>query len=342
MDFLSAAQKILEKEGGPIHYREITKRALAQGLISPTGMTPDATMGSRLYVDTKKETSRFVRHGKGRFSLKRQSQQDEIAKRVEEINDRTRQVLRRRLHELPADRFEALIGELLIGIGFEESSVQVTSYSNDGGIDVRGVMNAGDVTTINVAVQVKRWKKNVQANVIRELRGSLTTHEQGIIITTSDYSTGARTEANAIGKTPISLVNGYELIELLIKHSIGINKEPHTVYTLDEEWWNEAGIGTELDSLDERPVEPKIHNPEIVPVMTFPLLVRAINNPEIQGVLVTVKGEMQFQDAYYITPSAAGKDASGWKSCNGWRFWQYQHPVTKEWRLIDELRQKPQ
>lgn len=343
MDFLSAAQQILEQERAPLHFREIAKRALELGIITPTGMTPDATMGSRLYVDTKKEDSRFERVGRGLFGLKKRSQRDDIARRVEEINDSTRQSLRKRLHEMPAERFEALIGELLISVGFEETSVQVTSYSNDGGIDVRGILNAGDVTAVNAAVQVKRWKKNVRTNVIRELRGSLTTHEQGIIITTSDYSSGARTEANATGKAPISLINGKELIELLVRHSIGVNKEPYTVITLDEEWWSEADGAILLDSELISPVH-EIEVPEdenksaSKPLLSYPVTVRAINAPEVVALMLDVQGRMEFNNKQYGSPSTAGKDASGWKSCNGWRYWQYQHPKSMEWCLIDELR----
>jgi restriction system protein len=35
----------------------------------------------------------------------------------------------------------------------------------------------------------------VQAPVVQQVRGSLGAHEQGLIITTSDFSTGARSEA---------------------------------------------------------------------------------------------------------------------------------------------------
>lgn len=290
-------------------------------------------MGSRLYVDTKKDESRFERAGKGRFSLKKKTKRDDIAKRVEEINQQTRQILRKRLLEMPADRFEILISELLIAVGFEEPSVQVTSYSGDGGIDVRGVLNAGGVTSVNAAVQVKRWKKNVQTNVVRELRGSLTTHEQGIIITTSDYSAGARTEASAVGKVPISLLNGSELIDLLVKHSIGVNKEPHTVITLDEEWWNEANGDVVVEVV--LPVEEIMERETLV---EFPLTVRAMNSPHVVAMLFNRQGRMEFNHTQYGTPSSAGKVASGWKSCNGWRYWQYQHPESKEWRIIDELR----
>lgn len=338
MDFLTAAQNILELEGLPLHFKEITRRALQQGLITPSGMTPEATMGSRLYVDTKKADSRFERVGRGQFALRRKAQQDEIARRVEEINDSTRLTLRKRLHEMPADRFETLIGELLIAVGFEESSVQVTNFSNDGGIDVRGILNAGDVTAVNAAVQVKRWKRNIQTNTVRELRGSLTTHEQGIIITTSDYSSGARAEANAIGKAPISLVNGTDLIELLVKHSIGVNKEPHTVITLDEEWWGEASVDLAADAAIDVSLTESFKNENPIRFLSFPITVRALNAPDLVGILINPQGHMEFRNKKYGSPSPAGKEASGWKSCNGWRYWQYQHPDSKEWRLIDELR----
>jgi hypothetical protein len=242
-------------------------------------------------------------------------------------------MLKSRLHEMPADRFEALIGTLLIEIGFDEETVQVTSYSGDGGIDVRGVLNAGDVTEVNAAVQVKRWKRNIQARTVRDVRGSLTTHEQGIIITTSGFSKGARTEANAIGKTPISLVDGSQLIELLIKHAVGVNKEQHTVYSLDEEWWNEIS-GEDAESTDAPEEEAAVAGYDV----DFPLTVRALNNPDVTAELLNSDGHMAYNETQYSSPSTAGKDASGWKSCNGWKYWQYQHPESLEWRLIDDLR----
>ena len=88
----------------------------------------------------------------------------------------------------PGD-FEELIGTLLTKLGFED--VEVTARSNDGGIDVRGTLVTGDVIRTRMAVQVKRWKANVQTPIVQQVRGSLGTHEQGLIITTSDFSKGA-------------------------------------------------------------------------------------------------------------------------------------------------------
>ncbi len=52
-------------------------------------------------------------------------------------------------------------------------------------------MVTGDVVRTRMAVQVKRWKANVQAPAVQQVRGSLGAHEQGLIITTSDFSKGA-------------------------------------------------------------------------------------------------------------------------------------------------------
>jgi restriction system protein len=184
MTFLEAAYHVLQRVGHPLHYVEITERALAAGLIDTRGQTPEPTMGSRLYVDVKRPGSRFCQVDKRTFALV-ESRPTDIAQRIADLNRRTRTELRKRLQNTPADRFEALIGELLIALGFDESTVEVTSYGGDGGIDVRGVLRAGGITEFNAAAQVKRWKKrNVGAPIVRELRGSLVVHEQGIIITT--------------------------------------------------------------------------------------------------------------------------------------------------------------
>lgn len=124
-------------------------------------------------------------------------------------------------------------------MGFAENTVTVTPYSNDGGIDVVGVYRAAGLTEVNAAVQVKRWKRNVQSPTVTQLRGSLQVHQQGIIITTSDFSSGARSEASAPNKTRIGLINGAELLDLLIKHKVGVVEKNLKVISLDDEWWGE-------------------------------------------------------------------------------------------------------
>lgn len=133
MTYLDAAYDILKAEGKPLHYEAITQAALDRELITPQGQTPAATMGSRLYTDTLQEGSRFVRVGRGTFGLAEWRPRG-IDAHVAEINATTRQQLRDLVMRTPPDRFEALIRELLIRMGFDENTVQVTPYSGDGGI----------------------------------------------------------------------------------------------------------------------------------------------------------------------------------------------------------------
>lgn len=238
MTYLDAAYAILQAAGEALHYEEITQCALDQNLIAPQGLTPAATMGSRLYTDTKKEGSRFVRAGRGEFGLA-QWQPKGIEARAQEINEATRARLSELLQSMPPERFESLIGELLISMGFDENSVTVTKRSADGGIDVLGTYRAAGLTDVNAAVQVKRWKSNVRAPTVTQLRGSLQVHQHGMIITSGGFSAGARKEANAPGKTHIGLIDGEELLDLLVKHRVGVVEKTLTVIGLDEEFWGE-------------------------------------------------------------------------------------------------------
>jgi len=332
MTFLDAAYEILKQAGEPLHHTEIAQRALAAGLVDTRGQTPEATMGSRLYVDTKRRDSRFRRDRRAVFALV-QPQPSDIAWRIDDLNRGVRSELRKRLSEMPPDRFEALIGELLVALGFGEATVEVTRHSGDAGIDVRGLVRASGITEVNAAVQVKRWKRNVQAGTVRALRGSLTVHQQGIFITSSDFSKGAQKEAQEQGKTPISLVNGDQLLDLLIKHGIGVSEQQHLLLSLDEEWWGEV--------LGEGP-PTSTPPPSVGPAATaiaYPLPVRAmVRRQALDAELLDASGRMRYSEIEYGSPSAAGQAATGWKSCNGWTFWRYRDPETGVWRAIDELR----
>lgn len=60
--FKDIAYRVLKEAGKPLHYKEITKRALARGLVTE-GKTPEATMNAQLIVDinSKKDKSLFIK-----------------------------------------------------------------------------------------------------------------------------------------------------------------------------------------------------------------------------------------------------------------------------------------
>jgi hypothetical protein len=66
-----AIQKILAESTGPIHYKEITERILAEGLRENIGATPVATVSAQISQSIKKEGSKspYVRVAKGTYAL---------------------------------------------------------------------------------------------------------------------------------------------------------------------------------------------------------------------------------------------------------------------------------
>lgn len=71
VSFRLAAIKVLRESEEPLHYEEITKRALEQGLIETSGATPEATMNAQIAINIKhkKENSAFIRTKPGYFYL---------------------------------------------------------------------------------------------------------------------------------------------------------------------------------------------------------------------------------------------------------------------------------
>lgn len=81
-----AAQRILEKEGKPLHYREILKRILYQGWTSLTTKTPEASLNAVITVDIKSQgqKSLFVRYQPGIYGL-RSFQDDKSRGTLEQV-----------------------------------------------------------------------------------------------------------------------------------------------------------------------------------------------------------------------------------------------------------------
>jgi len=123
--------------------------------------------------------------------------------------------LRGRMLALDPRGFEFLIQSVLIASGYE--SVAVTRYSQDGGIDVNAAFGppGWPVRSCRVQVQAKRWLHTVGRKEVAELRGSLGWDGIGCLVTTSHFSKAAVAEATEPGKAPITLVNGWQLSQLL-------------------------------------------------------------------------------------------------------------------------------
>lgn len=116
-------------------------------------------------------------------------------------------------------RFELhprLVEEVVASVFKDQGyAVELTAYSNDGGIDIILLRSSSGE---RIGVQIKRSKNTIGVAQIRELAGALLFEglPQGIFITTSDYTSGARDlERRSAGLLPITLRNADWLYEAL-------------------------------------------------------------------------------------------------------------------------------
>jgi restriction system protein len=182
-----------------MHYRAITEILLVEDLVKTGGKTPEATLYAQVITENARKEKhgrpvRFVLHGKGIMSLSEwlvPGVQHEIAKHNE---DAEAQMLAQPRELGPSD-FEQPVGAPLQAMGI--SDVVVTAYHGDKGIDATGDYELGQGLKARIAVQAKRQKQNVRRPVVQAVNGSLKPHQQGLIITTSDFGKGTRDEAAA-------------------------------------------------------------------------------------------------------------------------------------------------
>jgi restriction system protein len=122
------------------------------------------------------------------------------------------------LLELNDREFEILITHLLAAIGFE--SAEHTGKTGDGGVDATGELNVANLAKIKLFVQVKRYKlgSKIKPGDVKALRQSIPSGGQGAFITTADFQSAAHDIALEPGFPRIGLVNGHQLVDLLVEH----------------------------------------------------------------------------------------------------------------------------
>ncbi|MBU4237540.1 MAG: restriction endonuclease [Proteobacteria bacterium] len=109
--------------------------------------------------------------------------------------------------------------EEVVGQAFEDAGYKVicTPKSNDKGVDLFLGKNSDEKC---IAVQIKRYKNKIEPELIRSFAGAMLLNgsTNGIFVTTSDYTIGAKNTANALQMNQgykIELKNAAELYEML-------------------------------------------------------------------------------------------------------------------------------
>jgi restriction system protein len=148
---------------------------------------------------------------------------------IESHNAAVRQKLKQTITALDPTAFELFVVRVLTELGFE---VEHTGRTNDGGVDAKAVLSLEGLTSVLTMVQAKRWSHSVSGRVVRELRGALRVDERGLIVTTSEFTAEAFSEAAAEGKAKIGLLGGDALVRLCAERGIGVDRRQVTLIEL--------------------------------------------------------------------------------------------------------------
>ena len=122
------------------------------------------------------------------------------------------------------DFFEQLVIELLLAMGYggsRKEAGQAVGKSGDGGID--GIIKEDRLGLDVIYIQAKRWDGVVGRPEVQKFAGALQGQRarKGIFITTSSFTKEAVAFAAAID-SKIILIDGEELVGLMIDHNIGV------------------------------------------------------------------------------------------------------------------------
>lgn len=169
--------------------------------------------------------------------------QERIENAFSELRDSLISDLLAQLAKVDPFRFEQVVLDLLIAMGYGGSRKEagaVTQKTGDEGID--GVINEDRLGLDVIYVQAKRWKANVGRPEIQSFVGALAGKKasKGIFITTSTFHDNASDYAAGLHQK-IILIDGRRLAELMIEHGIGVSEEhAYSIKKIDSDYFDEA------------------------------------------------------------------------------------------------------
>ena len=144
----------------------------------------------------------------------------------QEMQNNLERELIQKIKDNTPEFFEQLVLDLLVGMGYggSRADAEAVGRSGDGGID--GIIKEDPLGLDVIYVQAKRLKENVPVKDIRDFTGALESKgaRKGIFITTSGFANPAINFARDMTTKKIILIDGNQLVELMIKYNVGVSK----------------------------------------------------------------------------------------------------------------------
>lgn len=132
---------------------------------------------------------------------------------------------------LSPSEFEDFIHLLMSEMGFQ--NVELTRRSGDSGIDLTATWTQYQVpgleVELNYQVQVKRYdpSRTLSPRFVRELKGSISLGDYGLLITTSRVTPRTREEGHSDPIRPVTVIDGNKLARLCARYKVAVHEEYH-------------------------------------------------------------------------------------------------------------------
>jgi len=120
--------------------------------------------------------------------------------------------------------FEKIVADVFRKLNY--GVINEVGKTNDGGVDIEIKRDGFGLDT--VYCQVKKYSDaKITPEQVRGFAGALDTKraKRGVFVTLSDFTEEARRAADNMTDKTIKLINGPDLIELMIEHDVGTNVE---------------------------------------------------------------------------------------------------------------------
>ncbi|WP_455112960.1 restriction endonuclease [Rothia mucilaginosa] len=143
------------------------------------------------------------------------------------------------IHAVTPEYFEQIVADIFTALGF---NTEVTGGADDKGVDVIARYSDGlDFAPIYIQVKHYCGTMKVTPNEIQKLAGAVLLHGglQGVLVTCGAFAQPVPEYLQGLpGARNIALVDRHQLVELMIRHRVGVlDGEGECGYRIDEEYF---------------------------------------------------------------------------------------------------------
>jgi len=155
-----------------------------------------------------------------------QSPHELIKQGVKILKQGLREDLRGKLksEDVEAHHFEKIVADVFRKLNY--GVINEVGKTGDGGVDIE--IKRDDFGLDTIYCQVKKYSDaKITPEQVRGFAGALDTKgaKRGVFVTLSDFTEEAKRAADSMSDKTIRLINGSDLIELMIEHGVGTGVE---------------------------------------------------------------------------------------------------------------------